>query len=56
MSRYNVYNGDFVCQVCGISVPTMRSYPSEKRLTWMCKEKHLSEINLNVKKSKRDYE
>lgn len=56
MGRYNIYNGKFICQVCGIEVSTIRSYPGEKKLTWMCKDKHLSEVNLNTKKSKADYE
>lgn len=56
MAKYNVYPGQFVCQVCGADVPTIRSYPTEKLLTWMCKDKHLSEVNLQTKKSKSDYE
>lgn len=56
MGRYNIYPGEFVCQTCGATVPTIRSYPSDKKLTWMCKERHVSEVNLKVKKDKRDYE
>lgn len=56
MARYNVYPGEFVCHTCHAKVPTIRSYPDEKRLTWMCKDKHLSEVHLNTKKNKRDYE
>lgn len=56
MGRYNVYSGKFICQVCGIEVNTIRSYPVDKKLTWMCKDKHMSEVDLNTKKSKKDYE
>jgi len=56
MARYNVYPGTYVCHTCRAEVPTIRSYPDEKRLTWMCKDKHLSEVDLNTKKSKSDYE
>jgi hypothetical protein len=56
MSRYNVYPGKFVCQTCGQEVHSLRSYEDDKKLTWMCKSKHLSEVNLNTKKKKRDYE
>jgi hypothetical protein len=56
MARYNVYPGTYICQTCHVEVPTIRSYPDEKRLTWMCKDKHLSEVDLNTKKSKSDYE
>ena len=56
MAKYNVYPGKFVCHTCHAEVPTIRSYPELKKLTWMCKDKHLSEVDLNTKKSKRDYE
>ena len=56
MARYNVYQGSFICQVCGQAVHSLRSYGPEKRLTWMCKQKHLSEVSLETKKKKRDYE
>ena len=56
MARYNIYQGKFVCQECNVEVPTVRSYPELKKLTWMCKDGHLSEVDLNTKKSKKDYE
>lgn len=56
MGRYNIYSGKFVCQVCNEEVVTIRSYPKEKKLTWMCKEKHLSEVDLNTKKTRKDFE
>ena len=54
MARYNVYPGKFKCHNCGIEVTSIRSYVEQKRLTWMCSNKHLSEVNLNTKKTKRD--
>lgn len=56
MARYEVYPGKFVCQVCDQDVHSLRLYSSEKRMTWMCRQKHLSEVDLNTKKKKRDYE
>jgi hypothetical protein len=57
MAKYNVYNGQFKCQQCGAGVSSLRSYPELKELTWMCEDKHVSRVNLNiVKKTKKDYE
>ena len=56
MAKYTVYKGKFKCQQCNDDVFSLRSYGSLKELTWMCKEKHLSTIDLNTKKSRRDYE
>ena len=54
--RYTIYEGKFVCQHCGKEVGTLRSYPDSKRLTWMCKEKHLSVVSTQTRKKKQDYE
>ena len=56
MSKYNVYHGSFQCHTCKEEVKTLRSYLAEKELTWMCKERHVSVVNLNIKKRKKDYE
>jgi hypothetical protein len=56
MAKYSVYTGQFRCQTCGKSVSSLRSYPEIKELTWMCEDKHISKVDLNVKKSKKDYE
>lgn len=56
MAKYNVYGGIFKCQQCGKEVLSLRSYPETKELTWMCDDKHISRVSLNVKKSKKDYE
>jgi hypothetical protein len=56
MSRFNTYPGIFVCQTCNSLVKVIRSYPYENKLTWMCRDKHLSTVDLNTKKSRRDFE
>lgn len=56
MAKYNVYQGQFRCHVCKAEVKSLRSYPDDKKLTWMCSEKHVSEVNLNAKKKKRDFD
>lgn len=56
MARYNIYHGIFPCHVCKFEVKTLRSYPETKELTWMCPDKHLSKVDLNTKKTKKDYE
>lgn len=56
MSKYTVYNGKFLCHTCKEPVTSLRSYPETKELTWMCKQKHMTRIDLNTKRSKKDYE
>jgi hypothetical protein len=56
MAKYNIYQGKFKCQECGKDVSSLRSYPDTKELSWMCSDKHLSTVNLNTKKTKKDYE
>lgn len=56
MAKYDVYQGQFPCHTCKQEVLTLRFYIEDKLLTWMCSEKHLSSVSLNVKKTKKDYE
>jgi transposase-like protein len=56
MAKYNIYHGKFRCQDCGSEVTSLRSYPETKELTWMCQDKHMSRVDLNTKKNKKDYE
>lgn len=56
MAKYNVHAGKFPCHTCGKEVLTLRSYPNEKKLTWMCPDRHVSEVSLETKKKKEDYE
>ena len=56
MAKYNIYQGLFPCHTCGTTVTTLRSYPQNKKLTWMCPDRHVSEVSLETRKSKADYE
>ena len=56
MAKYNIYPGKFIFHTCKAEVKSLRSYPSTKELTWMCPEKHISRVDLNTKKSRKDYE
>lgn len=56
MAKYDVYQGQFPCHTCKEVVATLRFYPELKDLTWLCSKGHLSKVNLNTKKSKKDYE
>lgn len=53
MAKYNIYAGKFKCQECNIEVSSLRSYPDNKELTWMCSERHLSVVSLDASKSRR---
>lgn len=55
MAKYSIYHGQFRCHVCKAEVTTIRHYPEDKQLTWMCSEKHLSEVSLNPKRKKADF-
>jgi hypothetical protein len=55
MAKYNIYPGKFKCQECGLEVTSLRSYPDTKELTWMCSDKHMSKVELKIKKTKKDY-
>jgi len=46
VSRYSKYSGKFFCQSCKDVVAEARFYSSSYELTWMCKDKHLSKVNL----------
>jgi len=53
MGKYNVYGGVFKCQVCHATVSSLRHYVEDKELTWMCSEKHVSRVNLDMKKNRK---
>jgi hypothetical protein len=53
MAKYSIYHGEFKCHVCKTEVSTIRHYPEEKNLTWMCSEKHLSEVSLQINRKKK---
>lgn len=56
MARYEIFPGQFNCHTCKEPVGTLRLYESSKIITWMCSQKHLSNVSLQTKKSKKDYE
>jgi hypothetical protein len=56
MAKYNVYQGQFICHVCKAEVRSIRSYPEQKELTWMCPDKHVSVVSLSTKKKAKDFE
>ena len=56
MAKYIVHAGSFPCHKCGFEVKTIRQYTTEKRLTWMCPERHVSEVSLQTQKKRENYE
>jgi len=56
MRNYSVYPGSFACHTCKVEVKSVRSYYDQKKITWLCRNNHLSEVSLNTRKNKRDYE
>jgi hypothetical protein len=52
-----IVEGKFPCKTCKKEVKTIRVYTSTGMASWMCSEKHLSEVQLykvGYKKVKRD--
>jgi hypothetical protein len=57
MANYSIYPGKFLCKTCKKEVKTMRVYVDTGMASWMCSDKHLSEIMLfkkGYKKVKQD--
>jgi hypothetical protein len=55
MSSFTIYQGTFLCHTCKVEVKTLRLYAETKEMTWMCKDKHLSKVNLG-KRKKSDFD
>jgi hypothetical protein len=56
-NKYNIVEGKFPCHTCKEVVKSLRQYVHTKELTWMCSQRHLSSVSLEVKKkTKKDYE
>jgi len=57
-NKFSILEGKFICKFCKREVKTVRVYMDTGKATWMCSEKHLSEIKLFQVgyKKKRDYE
>lgn len=58
MSNFNTYTGKFPCKVCREEVKSIRIYSSTGKGTWLCSNKHLSEVEVFQVgyKKKKDYE
>lgn len=46
MDKYTIYEGQFPCKVCKKEVRTIRLYAKTGMASWMCPDKHLSEVLL----------
>jgi len=46
VDKYTIYEGKFPCKTCKKEVKTMRVYASNGMGSWMCPDKHLSEVEL----------
>jgi hypothetical protein len=46
VDKYSIYEGKFPCKTCKKEVKTMRVYVTTGMATWMCPDKHLSEVQL----------
>jgi hypothetical protein len=57
-NKFTVYKGKFWCKTCGKEVRTIRVYSETGMGSWMCSEKHLSEVQVCKVgyKKKKDYE
>jgi len=55
MPSFTIYQGIFLCHTCKAEVKTLRLYAETKEMTWMCKDKHLSKVNLG-KRKKSDFD
>jgi hypothetical protein len=46
VDKYSIYEGKFPCKTCKKEVKTIRFYTKTGMATWMCSDKHLSEVQL----------
>jgi hypothetical protein len=46
VDKYTIYEGKFPCKECKKEVKTIRVYAKTGMASWMCPEKHLSEVEL----------
>ena len=56
-NRFTIYEGKFPCKTCKKEVKTIRVYIETGMASWMCSEKHLSEVELfkvGYKKKKKN--
>lgn len=57
-NKFTTYNGKFPCKTCKEEAKTMRLYAETGMASWMCPNKHLSQIELFRTKymKRKDYE
>ena len=57
-SKFIVYQGKFLCKTCSKEVSSIRIYTETGMGSWMCTNKHLSEVQVYQVgyKKKKDYE
>ncbi len=57
-SNFNTYSGKFTCKTCKKDVTTIRIYGSTGMGSWMCSDKHITEVEVFQVgyKKKKDYE
>jgi hypothetical protein len=53
---FKVFSGKFFCKKCNEEVTSLRFWPESGDTTWMCTKKHISKVELAVKKkTKKDF-
>lgn len=57
-NNFTVYRGKFICKTCKEEVLSLRLYSQTGRGTWLCSQKHLTEVQVFQVgyKKKKDYE
>jgi hypothetical protein len=57
-NKFTVHTGKFWCKTCNKEVGTIRIYTETGMGSWMCSDKHLSEVQVYQigYKKKKDYE
>jgi len=57
-NKFDVYTGKFWCKTCNKEVGTIRIYTDTGMGSWMCSDKHLSEVQVYQVgyKKKKEYE
>jgi hypothetical protein len=51
--KFIVFSGKFLCHTCKEEVKSLRLWIGTARTTWMCTQKHVSEVYLV--RSKKDF-
>ena len=51
--QFTVYKGKFLCKVCEVDVLSLRLWHHNGDVTWMCKDKHVSTVELIQRKREK---